>query len=103
MARVGRYTIVDKLGEGGMGKVFLAEDTILGRRVAIKVISNPEGDEKKVAWLRARFLQEARVVALLSHPSIVTIHDIGEHNGAAYIVMEFVPGQSLAELSRTGP
>ncbi|MBZ5621574.1 MAG: serine/threonine protein kinase [Acidobacteriia bacterium] len=101
MPTFGRYRILEKLGEGGMGKVFLAEDTILERRVAIKVISNAEVDDpQRSSFLRNRFLQEARVIARLSHPSVVSIHDIGEQEGNAYIVMEYVEGQNLAALAR---
>jgi serine/threonine protein kinase len=97
MQTVGRYQILKPLGQGGMGKVFLAGDPLLGRQVAIKVISDLEAEDGATAdWLRTRFLQEARAIALLSHPHIVTIHDIGEHLGDTYIVMEYVLGQSLS-------
>jgi serine/threonine protein kinase len=93
---IGRYEIVKELGEGGMGMVYLAKDPALGRLVAVKIISKRRTAESE--WLRSRFLQEAKVVALLNHPSIVSIFDLGEHEGQPYIVMEYVPGLSLHHL-----
>ncbi len=90
--RVGRFEVLSRLGAGGMGEVFLARDARLGRDVAIKFV-RPDvaaGDEA----LR-RFEREARAVAALHHPNIVTIHDIADHDGAPYIVMEYVEGATL--------
>ncbi len=95
---IGRYEIVQKLGEGGMGVVFLAKDPTLGRSVAIKIISKRSSGESE--WLRSRFLQEAKLVALLNHPAIVSIFDLGEHEGQPYIVMEYVAGLSLYHFIR---
>lgn len=94
---VSHYRIIERLGEGGMGVVYLAEDTVLGRRVAIKTLTNATGPGNQ--HFRARFLREARAVSALSHPHIATIHDYGETTeGQPYIVMEFVRGETLAEL-----
>ncbi len=95
---IGRYEIVQKLGEGGMGVVFLAKDPTLGRSVAIKIISKRATGESE--RIQSRFLQEAKLVALLNHPAIVSIFDLGEHAGQPYIVMEYVAGLSLYHLIR---
>src|SRR6266576_3234042 len=94
------YRILEKLGEGGMGVVYLAEDTLLGRRVAIKTIHSRKGSDDR--HFRARFLREARAVSTLSHPHIATIYDYGEtEEGEPYIVMEFIKGETLGELMLT--
>ena len=91
---VSHYRILKKLGEGGMGVVYLAEDTHLGRRVAIKFLASTNNHN-----YRARFLREARAVSHLSHPSIAIIHDYGEtKDGQPFIVMEYVKGAPLNEL-----
>jgi serine/threonine protein kinase/Tfp pilus assembly protein PilF len=90
---VSHYRIIDKLGEGGMGVVYLAEDKHLGRRVAIKFLSSTDHH------YRARFIREARAVSALSHPNIATVHDYGEtDDGKPFIVMEFINGQRLSDL-----
>src|SRR5438309_7450876 len=94
------YRILEKIGEGGMGVVYLAEDTLLGRRVAIKTIHSRAGAED--LHFRARFLREARAVSALSHPHIATIYDYGEtEDGEPYIVMELIKGSTLGELMLT--
>ncbi len=90
--KLGPYEIVAPIGAGGMGEVFRAKDTRLGRDVAIKVL--PETFAKDADRLR-RFEQEARSVAALNHPNILAIHDIGEFNGAPYLVSELLEGHSL--------
>ncbi len=90
-----QYEVERALGAGGMGSVFLGRDLTLDRAVAIKVIS-PELSTAKS--FRARFLQEARTVARLRHPHIVSVYAAGEANGLLYFVMEFVPGESLRDL-----
>jgi beta-lactam-binding protein with PASTA domain/predicted Ser/Thr protein kinase len=91
----GRYRIVRKLGSGGMANVYLAEDQELGRRVAIKILNDRHaGDEQFVA----RFRNEAKNAASLSHPNIVSIYDRGEAEGTYYIAMEYLDGRSLKEL-----
>ena len=94
---ISHYRIVEKLGEGGMGVVYVAEDTLLGRRVAIKTLTAARGLGEQ--HFRSRFLREARAVSKLSHPHIATIYDYGEiENGQPYIVMELVKGSTLGEL-----
>ena len=98
--RLGPYEVLAPIGAGGMGEVYRARDTRLGREVAIKVLpSDLSGDAER----RARFEQEARSASALNHPNIVTIHDIGTHDGTLYIAMEKVEGRSLRELLAGGP
>jgi serine/threonine protein kinase/Tfp pilus assembly protein PilF len=94
---VSHYRIIERLGAGGMGTVYLAEDTILGRQVAIKTLTEASGAGNQ--HFRTRFLREARAVSALSHPHIATIHDYGEtEDGQPYIVMELIRGETLADL-----
>src|SRR5215469_360413 len=96
---VSHYRILSSLGRGGMGVVYLAEDTHLARRVAIKFSTAPPGDES----YRARFLREARAASALNHAHIATVYDYGESaEGQAFIVMELVRGETLANLMRRG-
>jgi non-specific serine/threonine protein kinase len=89
---LGHYKILDRIGEGGMGEVYRARDTRLGRTVAIKVLAaTVAGDGDR----RERFLQEARATAALSHPNISALYEIGDENGQLYLVFEFVPGETL--------
>ena len=99
--RLGPYEILELLGEGGMGKVYLAEDTRLHRKVAVKVLpAEFAGDPERLA----RFEQEARAAAALNHPNIASVFDVGEHDaGVRYIVQEYLQGQSLRDLLRDGP
>jgi eukaryotic-like serine/threonine-protein kinase len=91
----GRYRIQRKLGTGGMANVYLAEDEVLGRRVAIKILNDRHaGDDQFVE----RFRREAKNAASLSHPNIVSIYDRGEAEGTYYIAMEYLDGRSLKEL-----
>jgi serine/threonine protein kinase len=92
---ISHYRIIGKLGEGGMGVVYLAEDTILGRQVAIKTLT--DGGLGKQHF-RTRFFREAVAVSSLSHSNIATIYDYGHSNGQPYIVMELVKGKTLADL-----
>src|SRR5437867_9388456 len=91
----GRYRILRRLGTGGMANVYLAEDEVLGRRVAIKILNyRHAGDDQFVE----RFRREAKNAASLSHPNIVSIYDRGEAEGTYYIAMEYLDGRSLKEL-----
>ncbi|MDX6693171.1 MAG: eukaryotic-like serine/threonine-protein kinase [Blastocatellia bacterium] len=93
---ISHYRITGRLGEGGMGAVYIAEDTLLGRRVAVKFPTNGASNKHTA---HSRFLREARAVSALSHPHIATIYDYGETtDGQPFIVMELVKGQTLSEL-----
>ena len=94
MHTIGRYQLLERLGQGGMGVVYRAHDTLLERTVAVKVISAPIDQS---ADLRERFFREARSAGQLSHRNIITIHDLGEHEGQPYLAMEFLEGQDLQE------
>jgi len=91
---ISQYKILEKLGEGGMGEVFLAEDTKLKRKVALKFLSQEFTKNKDAV---ERFQREAQAAAALNHPNIVTIYDINEHKDQTYITMEYVEGQTLKE------
>ncbi len=95
---VGHYRITSKLGAGGMGEVFLAEDTRLDRKAAIKFLpAELAGDQER----RQRFLTEAKAASALNHPHVCTVYDVGETaDGIPFIAMEFVEGDSLDKLSR---
>ena len=98
---LGKHLILEEIGRGGMGAVFKARHTILGSLAAVKVLA------PHMAWdpdVQVRFLREARTVACLSHPSIVTVYDAGEQDGTYYLVMSLVEGESLSQvLAREGP
>jgi len=91
----GRYRVERRLGSGGMAEVFLARDTTLGRLVAVKVLHERFADDEQFL---ARFHREARAAAALNHPNVVAIHDRGGSAGSSYIVMEYVPGETVKEL-----
>jgi eukaryotic-like serine/threonine-protein kinase len=99
-ARLGPYEIVSPLGTGGMGEVYRARDTRLGREVALKVL--PADLSRDVERLR-RFEQEARAASALNHPNIVVVHDVGQSGSISFIAMERVEGRSLRELMAPGP
>jgi serine/threonine-protein kinase len=96
---ISHYRIIKELGAGGMGEVYLAEDTRLGRHVAIKVLpASYQYDPER----RTKFLAEARATSALRSPHIAAIYDIGEHEGSMYIVMEYVEGEPLSEKLKRG-
>jgi serine/threonine-protein kinase len=94
------YRIIEKIGSGGMGVVYLAHDTKLDRDVAIKVLPEAFADDKERL---ARFEREARLLASLNHPNIATLFDLQESDGLHFLVLEFVPGETLAERIAKGP
>ena len=99
-ARVGPYEVVGPLGAGGMGEVYRARDTRLGRDVALKVLPAPvAGDAER----QRRFEQEARAVGALNHPNVLAIHDVGSHEGTPFIVAELLEGATLRERVAAGP
>jgi serine/threonine protein kinase len=104
--RIGRYEIVRLLGKGGMGEVYLSTDPALGRQVAIKVLP---AELQQDAKMRARFMNEARAVAALNHPNVITLHDLavtderdtGFPPGALYLVLEYLEGKGIDEIMET--
>jgi eukaryotic-like serine/threonine-protein kinase len=100
IAKLGRYEVVSELGKGAMGIVYLAKDPVIGRLVAIKTIRASGGDEDDTQEFRERFVREAQTAGILSHPNIVTIHDIGEDGDTqtSFIAMEYIEGKNLKML-----
>jgi serine/threonine protein kinase len=92
---LGHYKILDRIGAGGIGEIYRARDTRLGRTVAIEVLSP---DISRHAGRRERFLQDARASAVLSHPNIAALYEVGQEKDVTYLVCEFVPGEPLTTL-----
>jgi len=95
--RLGRYRLLQPLGQGGMGTVYAAEDESLGRRIAVKTIREPDESSRR------RFRREARAAAAVNHPNVCQIYEIGEDSGQLFIAMELLSGESLADRLRRGP
>ena len=91
---IGGCRIIRPLGRGGMGEVYLAEHLSLQKPVAVKILPPDLVTEERVE----RFLREARTCSRIEHPNVVTIHDVGEHGGLYYIIMQYVQGKNLREL-----
>jgi serine/threonine-protein kinase len=102
LAKLGRYEVLSELGKGAMGVVYLARDPVIGRMVAIKTIraSSMGDDDSESTEFRERFVREAQTAGILSHPNIVTIHDIGEdpETKISFIAMEYIEGKTLKSL-----
>ncbi len=98
--RLGHYEILAPIGAGGMGEVYRARDTRLGREVAIKIVGEALASDPKYL---ARFEREARLLAALDHPNVAVIHDLEEQRGIRYLVLELVEGRTLAEILEAGP
>ncbi|MEM6991966.1 MAG: serine/threonine-protein kinase, partial [Myxococcota bacterium] len=99
--RLGRYTVLDVLGRGGMGVVYAAYDSQLDRRVALKVIRSP--DSRRAPRHRQRLLREAQAMARLAHPNVIGVHDVGTLEDEVFLAMEFVAGSTLGEWARDAP
>ena len=99
---IGRYEILEELGRGAMGSVFKARDPAVGRIVALKTIHSAALSGAQAEEYRARFYREARASGVLAHPGIVPVFDVGEHDGAPFLVMEFVEGRTLADAIKKG-
>src|SRR5689334_18233712 len=99
-SRLGPYEILERIGSGGMGQVYRARDTRLGREVALKTVSMDAATEREAVL---RFEQEARSASALNHTNIVTIYEFGNADDTHYIAMELLPGQTIREILNAGP
>src|SRR5438874_1263570 len=95
---ISHYEVIKKLGEGGMGEVFLAQDLTLHRKVVIKKISSKIATDERA---KRRLIREARAASALDHPNICTIYEVGEVDGEAFIVMQYVDGEVLSSYVQT--
>ena len=100
LSRIGRFTVLERLGEGGMGIVYAAYDNELDRKVAVKVLR--DDTDRRDPHARDRLLREAQAMARLSHPNIVAVHEAGWHEGQVFIAMEFVRGHNLGVWLQSG-
>src|SRR5215203_6101260 len=96
---IAHFKIISKIGAGGMGEVYLADDTKLDRRVAIKSLPPEYSDHPERL---SRFVQEAKAASALNHPNIITVHEIGEHDGTHFIASEYIEGRTLRERIASG-
>ena len=103
MAQIGRYEIIREIGRGGMAVVYKAHDPKLDRVIAIKLIQADAFAAKLFGHIRERFEREARALARLDHPNIVRVLDYGEHEGAPYLVMEYLEGPTLKDAKKPIP
>ena len=101
--QIGRYGVSGELGRGAMGVVYLADDPLLHRQVAIKTLDMGVGDPAEKEFLLGRLLRDARAAAALSHPNIVGVYDVIEEAGTLYLVIEYVAGETLAARLKRGP
>jgi len=99
----GRYSVIGQLGRGAMGVVYLASDPMLNRQVAVKTVDLSVQEPEERETLRNRLLRDARAAAVLKHPNIVAIYDVFEDGGRAYVVMEYIDGESLAARLKSNP
>jgi serine/threonine-protein kinase len=97
--RIGRYRVLHHLGGGGSAEVYAAEDTLLRRKVALKVLRSPEADDRQ----SRHFEREARSASLLNHPNVLTVYDVGREADVQYIAMELIDGETLRERLNRGP
>src|SRR4029453_18299350 len=98
-ARLGPYEIIAPVGAGGMGEVYRARDTRLNRTVAIKVLPESFANDSD---LRERFSREAKVISSLEHPNICVLYDVGDHDGTAFLVMQYLEGETLEQRLKHG-
>src|SRR5258708_34976817 len=101
-AVVGRYVLLNVLGEGEMGVVYAAYDAQLDRKIAIKVLRPSLAKAEDTGEVQARLLREAQAMARLSHPNVVAVHDVGTFEGSVFLAMEYVEGGTLKEQLPTG-
>src|SRR5580693_8148676 len=105
-ARIGRYLVLEVLGRGGMGIVYAVYDPVLDRKIAVKLLTEADfADEPSDSSSqgRLRMQREAQALARLSHPNVITVHDVADHIGGMYIAMEMVDGGTLREWRGTRP